>query len=99
MTEDLEKLIEEFRDGSASVSIRIAAAAALANRHEITAREALVEAATHLLPDEIAAAAGRALAIIAIRENSTASMPLYDFSGTAYLAFDRAVADNEKNQA
>lgn len=97
MSTSCQSDIRQLRDENASYEVRAQAALRLGSSDADESLDAVLEAASaaDVVP-EVAEAAGVAAARILLRSNRVMSAPLANFSGPAYLAFDRTVAESQR---
>jgi HEAT repeat protein len=94
MNEDWRDAVERVRNGRLDTAERVEAAAALGAWADAEAVQAFVGLAEDAsLPDEVARAVGRSLALVAWRLGDLNAVPLADLTGEAYLGFDEQAAE------
>lgn len=96
MNRNCAEELQILRDGSRGDTERVTAAQRLSECDDPQALVGLLEACSdELLPAHVADAAGVAVATILLGQGSIDRARLVDFTGPAYLGFDRTVSEHQ----
>jgi hypothetical protein len=90
---DLQHLVDTALNDEAQLGDRLKAVRHLSVTRSTAATDALIQLArADTLDEQVGSLVGRSIAEILLRENRVDEAPLHDFSGSAYLVYDEAIA-------